>query len=78
MSAKQTDASRTSAPEQTEQSVDRGTNVNDIIMSIIESLTLLKNELMARWQVIEKIQAENAALKKALDGSTGSPTDNPA
>jgi hypothetical protein len=64
--------------KQTEQSADRGTNVNDIIMSIIESLTLLKNELMARWQVIEKLQTENAALKKSLEPVKPAETVNPA
>jgi len=70
MSAKQT--------EQTEQSDDRGTNVNDILMSIIDSLTLLKNELMARWEVISKLQAENNTLKRALEAINPKEPTNPA
>lgn len=77
MSAKQTeqtDASRASATEQT----DRGASINDMIMSIVETLSLLKSELMARWQVIEKLQAENNTLKRALEAINPKEPTNPA
>ena len=69
MSAKQT--------EQTEQT-DRGASINDMIMSIVETLSLLKSELMARWQVIEKLQAENNTLKRALEAINVTTDNNPA
>jgi hypothetical protein len=58
--------------KQTEQT-ERGANINDMIMSIVETLSILKSELVARFEVIADLQKENAALK----AQNGEPSNNP-
>jgi hypothetical protein len=59
---------------------ERGASINDMIMSIVETLSILKSELMARFEVITTLQKENAVLKAQINpepAKNGEPSNNP-